>query len=52
MTSRTPTRQQQAVIAHAGGHAIVIAGPGAGKTATIVERVLNAKRENPGARLC
>lgn len=34
-----PTAQQQAVINHEEGPLLVIAGPGAGKTFTLVERI-------------
>lgn len=36
----TPTAQQRAVIEHTEGPLLVIAGPGAGKTFTLVERIL------------
>ncbi len=35
----TPTKQQQEVILHTEGPLLVIAGPGAGKTFTLVERI-------------
>lgn len=38
--SFAPTTQQQAVIQHTEGPLLVIAGPGAGKTFTLVERIL------------
>ena len=37
----TPSRQQQAVIEHTEGPLLVIAGPGSGKTFTLVERVVH-----------
>ena len=37
----TPTPQQQATIEHSEGPLLVIAGPGAGKTFTLVERILH-----------
>ena len=36
-----PTEQQQAVIAHDEGPLLVIAGPGSGKTFTLVERIVH-----------
>ena len=36
----TPTPQQQGVIEHTEGPLLVIAGPGAGKTFTLVERIV------------
>ena len=33
-----PTEQQRAVIDHRGGHALVFAGPGTGKTETLARR--------------
>ena len=38
--SFTPTSQQRAVIEHTEGPLLVIAGPGSGKTFTLVERVV------------
>lgn len=35
----TPTKQQELIIDHYDGHAIVIAGPGSGKTATLIAHV-------------
>lgn len=46
----TPTLQQQAVIRHTEGPLLVIAGPGAGKTFTLVERIVHLvadKKINP-----
>jgi superfamily I DNA/RNA helicase len=40
--------QQQAVVDHRGGPLLVLAGPGTGKTTTLVEAVLNRMR-GPGA---
>lgn len=37
----TPTAQQQAIIDHTEGPLLVIAGPGAGKTFTLVERIVS-----------
>jgi len=37
----TPTAQQQTVISHTEGPLLVIAGPGSGKTFTLVERILH-----------
>lgn len=37
----TPTQQQQAVINHLSGPALVIAGPGSGKSFSLVERIAN-----------
>lgn len=38
---RIPSKSQQQAIAHLSGPAMVIAGPGSGKTFTIVKRILN-----------
>ena len=37
---------QQRAISHAGGHALVLAGAGTGKTTTLI----NLARENPGLK--
>ena len=37
--TQTPTDEQQAIIDHKDGHLLVLAGPGSGKTFTLVERV-------------
>ncbi|MCK4233768.1 AAA family ATPase [candidate division WOR-3 bacterium] len=34
-----PTKQQKRIIDHSDGHGIVIAGPGSGKTVTLVKHV-------------
>jgi DNA helicase-2/ATP-dependent DNA helicase PcrA len=41
----TPTKQQKAVIRHTEGPLLVIAGPGAGKTYTLVERIVHLVAE-------
>lgn len=35
----TPTKEQEAVINHKSGHALVIAGPGSGKTTTLIQHL-------------
>ncbi len=37
----SPTKEQQAIIAHSDGPLLVIAGPGSGKTFTLVERIIH-----------
>ena len=37
--AQEPTDEQQAIIGHKDGHLLVLAGPGSGKTYTVVERV-------------
>ena len=42
-----PTPEQSIVINHRGRPLVVVAGPGTGKTRTIVERMIKLLRENP-----
>jgi DNA helicase-2/ATP-dependent DNA helicase PcrA len=42
-----PTPEQSIVINHRGRPLVVVAGPGTGKTRTIVERMIGLLRENP-----
>ena len=44
-TSRTPTSAQREAITNIEGPLLVIAGPGSGKTFTLVERVVHLVRE-------
>ena len=50
----TPNKEQQDVIDHKDGPALVLAGPGTGKTFVIVERVqkLVAQNVEPDKILC
>ncbi len=41
-----PSREQQTVIEHRGQPLVVVAGPGTGKTSTLVERMVGLLREN------
>ena len=42
-----PTEEQEKVINHRGRPLVVVAGPGTGKTRTMVERMVGLLRENP-----
>ena len=44
-----PNEKQKQVIDHRGAPLVVIAGPGTGKTATLVERMVGILRERPTA---
>ena len=46
-----PSAEQQKVIAHRGKPLIVVAGPGTGKTRTLVERVIRILKEDASSNV-
>jgi DNA helicase-2/ATP-dependent DNA helicase PcrA len=46
-----PSEEQKMVIEHRGRPLIVVAGPGTGKTATLVERMISLLSEDPGRKV-